>query len=111
MYQLGDRRIRDTKPFTDSDNYLLTPEYVDQYKDEVQSRRGPAVRDAAQAAADFEVDMSADDPYECTTRYKVAASEDTKTMWGVFEETGWFVSACRHSLVLWFSDMIRSGEL
>lgn len=110
MYQLGDRRVRDMKPFTDSD-YLLTPEYVDQFKDEVQSRRGPAVRDTADVAPDLDVDDGAADPYECTTRYKAAASEDQKTTWGVFQETGWFLSACRHSLILWFSDMIRSGEL
>jgi len=41
MYQLGDR-VRDSRPFTDTD-YLLPPEYVNQYTDEVPSRRGAAV--------------------------------------------------------------------
>ncbi|KAF7966426.1 hypothetical protein HWV62_38406 [Athelia sp. TMB] len=113
MYQLGDRRIRDMKPFTDSD-YLLTPEYVDQFKDEVQSSRGPAVLDRTRDVLDTDDTDNADDPTdpdECTTNFKAAAEDSHKTMWGIFEETGWFVSACRHSLILWFSDMIRSGEL
>lgn len=46
---------------------------------------------------------------ECTNNFK-SAHQEGKTMWGVFEETGWFVSACRHSLVMWFSDMIWTGE-
>lgn len=113
LYQVGDRRIRDPTPFTDTD-YLLTPEYVDIYKDEVQSRRGPAVPDSEQVES-LDTGMSdLDSPpgqVECTTNFKAAASNSHKTMWGIFEETGWFVSACRHSLVLWFSDMIRTGEL
>lgn len=51
------------------------------------------------------------DEDECTRNWKAASSSEKKRMWGVFEETGIFVSACRHSLILWFSDMICSGEL
>jgi len=31
-------------------------------------------------------------------------------MWGIFEETGIFLSLCRHGFVLVAADMIRSGE-
>lgn len=32
-------------------------------------------------------------------------------MWGVFDETGIFASACPHGFVLWLVDMVQSGEL
>ncbi|KZT01719.1 uncharacterized protein LAESUDRAFT_663270 [Laetiporus sulphureus 93-53] len=32
-------------------------------------------------------------------------------MWGIFEETGIFASACHHGFILWICDMMRSGEL
>jgi len=34
----------------------------------------------------------------------------TGKMWGIFEETGIFLSLCRHGFVLVAADMIRSGE-
>lgn len=112
LYKLGDRRVQDMRPFTESD-YLLSPEYVDQYKDEVKSRRGPAVPDD-NSDEDMGGEYTAQDPNtrpECTTKFRAAAADYKKTTWGIFEETGWFVSACRHSLILWFCDMLRSGEL
>lgn len=57
------------------------------------------------------VDDADGEEVPCTTRYKAAAADEKKKMWAIFEETGFFVSTCRHSLILWFSDMIRSGEL
>lgn len=32
-------------------------------------------------------------------------------MWGVFDETGIFLSLCRHGFALLVADMVRSGEL
>ncbi|KAJ7757897.1 hypothetical protein B0H16DRAFT_1314184, partial [Mycena metata] len=32
-------------------------------------------------------------------------------MWGIFDETGFFLALCRHGFVLLIADMIRSGEL
>lgn len=117
MRQLGLNHVRDPRPFTDSD-YLLPPEYVDRYADEVASRRGPAVQDGAEEPDDGQDDWEEVDEdsaestnAHCTKNWKAAAADEKKKMWGVFEETGYFVSACRHSLILWFSDMIRSGEL
>jgi len=46
----------------------------------------------------------------CTKNWQ-AASQEGKSTWAAFYENGWFVSACWHHILLWFSDMIRSGEL
>ena len=35
----------------------------------------------------------------------------TSRMWGIFDETGVFLSLCRHGFVLLVADMVRSGEL
>ncbi|KAG1785411.1 uncharacterized protein HD556DRAFT_1435133 [Suillus plorans] len=48
---------------------------------------------------------------DCSKNWKAAASDEKKRMWSIFDETGIFVSACRHGLVLWVADMVRSGEL
>lgn len=117
FFRLGSTHPRDLLPFLESD-YLIPPEQVDLFKDEVSSRRGPAVShqraDDAEAWDDIEdgdEGLVGDDTDDCTRNWKAAAAAEKKRMWGVFEETGIFVSACRHSLILWFSDMIRSGEL
>lgn len=113
LYSLGGGFIRNPRPFTDTD-YLLPPDYVDQFADEVSSRRGPAVPLVDNDAADDEwedIDGAEGEEVPCTTNYKAAAADEKKKMWAIFEETGFFVSACRHSMVLWFSDMIKSGEL
>ncbi|KAJ8463735.1 hypothetical protein ONZ51_g10067 [Trametes cubensis] len=47
----------------------------------------------------------------CTKNWKAAQADEKKRSWDVFEETGIFASACRHGMVLWIIDMIRSGEL
>ena len=44
MFCMGEHAITNMKPFTDTD-YLLPPEYVDQYKDEVKSTQAPAVHE------------------------------------------------------------------
>lgn len=47
----------------------------------------------------------------CVVNWKANSSEEKKKMWAVFDETGIFVAACRHGIILWAIDMIRSGEL
>jgi hypothetical protein len=37
-------------------------------------------------------------------------TELTKRAWGIFDETGIFLSLCRHGFVLAIADMVRSGE-
>lgn len=48
---------------------------------------------------------------QCVKNWKAASSEEKKCMWSIFDESGVFVSACRHGLILWVIDMVRSGEL
>ncbi|KAH8109879.1 hypothetical protein DFH11DRAFT_1515076 [Phellopilus nigrolimitatus] len=47
----------------------------------------------------------------CVDRWSNLAAESNKKMCGIFEETGIFISACRHGIVQQLCDMIRSGEL
>ncbi|KAI0699449.1 hypothetical protein BC835DRAFT_1405155 [Cytidiella melzeri] len=48
---------------------------------------------------------------QCVDNWKSAAKEESKRMWSIFDESGIFASACRHGLVLWLMDMVKSGEL
>lgn len=48
---------------------------------------------------------------QCVKNWKAAAREEKKQMWQMFNESGLFASACRHGLILWLVDMVRSGEL
>ncbi|KAK0462163.1 hypothetical protein IW261DRAFT_1348442, partial [Armillaria novae-zelandiae] len=46
----------------------------------------------------------------CKEHWKNMSDDWTSKMWGVFEETGFFLSLCRHGSVLVGTDMVRSGE-
>ena len=48
---------------------------------------------------------------DCVKNWKAAADDDKKRMWAAFDESGVFACACRHGLLLWIIDMVRSGEL
>jgi hypothetical protein len=57
-------------------------------------------------------DISDMDPTNiCIQRWRNAGPEQRKRMWKMFDECGLFLSVCRHGSVLYFCDMIRSGEL
>ncbi|KAG1781486.1 hypothetical protein EV702DRAFT_1041995 [Suillus placidus] len=43
--------------------------------------------------------------------WKAAADEAKKKTWGIFKETGIFACTCRHGMMLWIVDMVRSSEL
>ncbi|KAG7087263.1 hypothetical protein E1B28_013242 [Marasmius oreades] len=47
----------------------------------------------------------------CADRWKNMMQEMVARMWGIFDETGVFLSLCRHGFVLLACDMVRSGEL
>ncbi|KAI0038356.1 hypothetical protein FA95DRAFT_1567791 [Auriscalpium vulgare] len=47
----------------------------------------------------------------CAERWENMAPDITKKMWGVFDETGIFISVCRHGFLLVLADMVKSGEL
>ncbi|KAH9939342.1 uncharacterized protein BXZ73DRAFT_43852 [Epithele typhae] len=122
---VGDRRHY-------KNTYYLGPPFVDQFANQVPARQAqpkPTVDlrddgddvDAIEPApepvpgpADTEgdpTDGEAGAPSPCATNWKAAAADEKKHMWGGFDETGIFASACRHGRILWVADMIRSGEL
>lgn len=54
------------------------------------------------------------DEYEknpCEDRWQNMVNDMTSKAWGIYDETGIFVSLCRHGFVLVAADMVRSGEL
>ncbi|KAK0496146.1 hypothetical protein EDD18DRAFT_1309780 [Armillaria luteobubalina] len=46
----------------------------------------------------------------CEECWKNMLDNRTSKMWGVFEETGFFLSLCHHGSVLLGADMVKSGE-
>lgn len=120
----GKRSLGDTRPF-DSD-YILSREFVDKFANEVKSRqkhpKGKQVAPAEGESDDEEDDVPATEegdltnggteaPSACASHWKAASAEERKRMWAIFLETGIFACACRHGLMLWIADMVRSGEL
>lgn len=125
LHPLGNRAAGDTRVFTDSDYYLHN-NYVESFANEVKLCKLPTEDPAndpemppdnhPQLSGDedsYPVDNAPDDlPLKtCMQDWKAAASEEKKRMWGIFEETGIFASACPHGFVLWVMDMVQSGEL
>ncbi|KAG6874100.1 hypothetical protein C0992_008122, partial [Termitomyces sp. T32_za158] len=120
----GDRQVGDLRTFDDSDYYLST-DFVDQFAGEVKKTRSMASSsgllkgDLSNDQEDIS-DKDAGDPTDgminnnihvpCAENWKAAANESSKKMWAIFNETGIFASACRHGLILWIIDMMRSGE-
>ncbi|KAJ3551111.1 hypothetical protein NM688_g4924 [Phlebia brevispora] len=138
----GHRETTDRRVFAESD-YYLSREFVDQYKDEVKTRkqqkdaargrtpaargRAPVARPADPVDEDDIDNLELGEPGEgdptdgaldlldfvkgCVRNWKSAAAEEKKKMWKLFDETGIFLSACRHGFILWMADMIKSREL
>ncbi|KZT70622.1 hypothetical protein DAEQUDRAFT_633977, partial [Daedalea quercina L-15889] len=103
---VGDRQQSDRRVFESSDYYLPTT-FVDHYAGEVRSNERTI--QVTQVGVDMQGTDTTDTP--CTKNWKAAAPDSSKRMWSLFEETGLFASACRHGLMLWIADMVRSGEL
>ncbi|KAH9951708.1 hypothetical protein B0H21DRAFT_842744 [Amylocystis lapponica] len=122
LAQIGGRARGDTRVFQDSD-YYLSEDFVNGYADEVKTNRPLPSDDAPMGEEESggAGEEGEGDPTDgassdatvtpCTRNWKAAASEDKKRMWGIFEETGIFASACRHGFIAWLADMVRSGEL
>lgn len=127
----ANRQTGDTRTLEDSD-YFLPQAFVDKFAHEVKSKnsKGPAVRssssDTDSDGEDPRPSTNEGDPTDgasqadqtrqkvldtCVKNWKSAADDDSKRMWAIFDEAGVFMSACRHSLILWIIDMVRSGEL
>ncbi|KAG0708173.1 hypothetical protein DFH29DRAFT_979487 [Suillus ampliporus] len=111
MAPLGGREVGNQHIF--NSDYFLDPEFVDKFADEVKS--GPQPSDANVTTTQHlhgEHASTATAPTSvCTDNWKAARVDMKKKSWGIFEETGVFACACRHSITQWIVDMIRSGEL
>jgi hypothetical protein len=87
---------------------------VDSFANEVVSHAAPLQEDTEPEDDENNIDSptgSLTDNSPCWKNWKAAAAEEKKRMWGIFDETGIFACACRHGHILWFADMVRSGEL
>ncbi|KAJ3861132.1 hypothetical protein EV359DRAFT_66742 [Lentinula novae-zelandiae] len=121
MAGIGNREFSDTRIFGESD-YYLSKDFVNIYAGEIKTRplaRNIEDEDPDELQSDW-IDEEHGDPTDgiedselaqCTENWKAAAADQQKKMWGIFHESGYFTSACRHGFVLWVADMIRSGEL
>ncbi|KAJ3757668.1 hypothetical protein EV360DRAFT_45540 [Lentinula raphanica] len=122
MAGVGGRANVDVKTFSDSD-YYLESEFVNLYANEIRSHPSNRTTNEEEGEDDgqWEDEGSSGDPTDgaressavkqCTENWKAAASDSQKKMWNVFDESGVFVSACRHGFILWICDMVRSREL
>ncbi|KAI1798020.1 hypothetical protein LXA43DRAFT_875758 [Ganoderma leucocontextum] len=117
---VGNRDVGDTRIF--ESDYWLSMEFVNTFAGEVKARQlqpHVAVPEAEDddAETEWEDDNGEGDPTDgapdsaCATNWKAAASDEKKRSWSAFHETGIFASCCRHGIMLWLIDMIRSGEL
>ncbi|KAJ4463848.1 hypothetical protein C8J55DRAFT_443245 [Lentinula edodes] len=119
MAGVGNREVSDTRVFGESD-YYLSADFVNTFANEV-THPSHIVEDEDPDESQSEwVDEEHGDPTDgttdgslaqCTENWKAAATDQHKKMWSIFQESGYFVSTCRHGFVLWVVDMIRSGEL
>jgi hypothetical protein len=114
------REVGDVREFTDS-NYFLDNTYVDSFADEIRHPTNRVKQEPEDEIIDgddgdtTEVDgytTEVDDPQleTCASNWKAAVSLEKKRMWGIFDETGIFASACPHGFILWLADMVQSGE-
>ncbi|KAG2341415.1 hypothetical protein BDR05DRAFT_1001795 [Suillus weaverae] len=84
-------------------SYLIPASEVDAFKDDVQLR--PGTRRVAENSTPADATESI-----CTDNWKTANTITDNTI-KVFEQTGIFISACRHSMVQTIVEMRWSGEL
>ncbi|EJD36651.1 hypothetical protein AURDEDRAFT_74039 [Auricularia subglabra TFB-10046 SS5] len=85
-------------------DYRIPPAHFDLYANEV-AQRWHMINESGEPGDD------ALTPSVCSQRWKNAKAEHFKTAPGLFEQTGIFPCLCRHGIVLWYTEMVRSGEL
>ena len=97
-------------------DYFLTRDEVDKFKDEVHRTVHNAPDDAD--APWLSDSRDSGDPADgsqgrmpCTDRWKSSAAEHEKRALDIYDATGLFASACRHSFILKACEMVQSGEL
>ncbi|KAJ7655525.1 hypothetical protein B0H17DRAFT_1146362 [Mycena rosella] len=81
-------------------DYYLTRERVNRWSKEMLAQQAQVPRSDDQ-----------EEDGQCQERWKNMSEEITARMWGIFDETGIFLSLCRHGFVLLIADMVKSGEL
>ena len=79
-----------------SSDYHISPEQVDEFKDDVTHRAHTQLTSVVAP---------------CPAENWAAASSVSEETIKVFEQTGIFLSACRHGIVETFAEIRRSGEL
>lgn len=95
-------------------SYLITTDDIEKFKDDV--RLCPATRSATAHVEPEEPSLTSSLAIEalndssCTDNWK-AANTITENTTKVFDQTGVFVSACRHGIVQTLVEMRQSGEL
>ncbi|KAJ7735456.1 hypothetical protein B0H16DRAFT_1327062 [Mycena metata] len=107
---------------TSAHDRWVSPEEVDEFKDEVSNSQ--KVSESATDGADddiawlnvnelesMEVDELARCINTCVDRWRNAGPEQRKKMYALFAVAGIFLVVCRHGHVVVMCDMIRSGEL
>ncbi|KAG6819075.1 hypothetical protein H0H93_015744, partial [Arthromyces matolae] len=117
---ISNRQTGDGRCFEDSD-YFLSHDFINRFADEVKASPQPENPfDADEVDDNHSVEDGEGDPTDgasgtapvgCTEKWKAAAKDEKKKMWAIFDEAGIFASCCRHGLILWIADMVRSGEL
>ncbi|KAL6298830.1 hypothetical protein BKA93DRAFT_833746 [Sparassis latifolia] len=110
LAKVAERNVGDTRCFEDSD-YFLSQDFVNQFADEVKSSRSQVTQEVEPQILPRGQDEEQLDDAEGDPTDAISTVEDKKKMWGIFDETGIFASACRHGFILWIADMVRSGEL
>ncbi|KAI0060325.1 hypothetical protein BV25DRAFT_1783310, partial [Artomyces pyxidatus] len=94
-----------------SSKYFIPPEQVNQFANEVKSRRKQATSPDEQEVDDEGLPIS-NEKTKCTNSWRTEnASAVGKGVAEVFDQTGVFLAACRHGVVEYVEEMVRSGEL
>ena len=112
--QVGSHAIANHRVF--ESDYFLTHEYVNKFADEVK-RKAPAedTDDTPETPLPDEGNPTdgaqAGVTVACADNWKASQANELRRMWSIYEETGIFAAACRHGMILWLADMVRSGEL
>ncbi|KAF6756492.1 hypothetical protein DFP72DRAFT_1066840 [Ephemerocybe angulata] len=111
------RQTGDTRVFLSS--YWIDEPEVDKFKLEDIRTKGPEVPTLRDTVWDEEGDEGSvedatvdkkSEVTDCVKNWKAAQVDSKKRAMDMFDETGWFVCGCRHGLILWAADMVRTGE-
>jgi hypothetical protein len=84
-------------------DYLIPPSKVDKFKDDVKTRPGAKNKSSGPLPHDHENEWCADN--------WTAANSTSEGTVDVFQQTGGFLCACRHSIIETLAEMRQSGEL